>query len=87
MVSAARIVHRAGVHERVKGDHGSFVPLENDEVEAVGQRELGDALFEILEGLGAERKRAHEQEEEFCSGGFHAGSWLSQVSCFFYCTG
>ena len=47
--------------------------LEDDEVESVGERELRDALFEILEGLGGERERAEEQGENSQIGRFHAG--------------
>ena len=48
---AARIVHRARVHVRVKGHHRRLVPLENDEVQPVGEREFSDAFFEIFQGL------------------------------------
>ncbi len=48
---AAGIVHGAGVHEGMEGDHGRVMPLEHDKVQAVGERELGDALFEIGERL------------------------------------
>ena len=57
---AARIVHRAGVDIGVERDHRRLMPLENDEVQSVGERELGDALFKILQGLRREQQRAQE---------------------------
>ena len=84
---AAGIVHRAGVHVGVERDDRRFVPLENDEVQPVGKRELGDALFEILERLRDQREREHQQEEKLDCEGFHAGFWLSQVTYSLYCTG
>ncbi len=51
---AARIVHRAGVDIGVERDHRRFMPLENDEVESVAERKLGDPLLKILQGLRRE---------------------------------
>jgi len=46
-----RIVHRAGVHVGVEGNHGRLVTLQNDEMHSVRERELGDAFLEFLQIL------------------------------------
>jgi len=51
---AFRVVDGAGVHVGVERDDRGFVAFEDDEVEAVGEGELGDAFFEVLEVLGRE---------------------------------
>ena len=50
--AAGGIVHRADVHIGVEGHHRRLMPFNDQEGEAVGQRELGDFFFEVLEGLG-----------------------------------
>ncbi len=77
---AAGIVHRAGVHVGMEGHDRRFMALKNDEVQTVGQGKLGDALFEVLQGLRGQRERKYQQEEKLGCGRFHAGFWLSQVS-------
>ena len=60
---ALGIVDRAGVHVGMEGDNGRFVPLENNEMQTVPQRELSDVFFEFLEVLrrGEERHKKKEQ--------------------------
>ena len=67
-VSPPGIVHGAGVHIGMEGDDRRFMALENDEVQPVGQGELGDALFEVLQGLRNQREREYQQEEELGCG-------------------
>jgi len=61
---AFRIVHRPGIHVGMKRHYRRFMPLEHDKVQAVGKRELGDALFEFREILRRERSRQRKREEE-----------------------
>ena len=56
----ARIVHRAGVDVGVEGNDRRLVPLENDEVQAVGEGEFGDALLKVLQRLRNQRQRAQQ---------------------------
>jgi hypothetical protein len=46
---AAWIVHRTGVHVGMERNHGRLMPLKNDEVHSIREREFSDALFKILE--------------------------------------
>ena len=41
----------------MEGDHRSLVTFHDDEVEAIGQGELGDFLFKLTEILGRKEKR------------------------------
>ena len=52
--AAIGVVDRAGVHVGVEGDHRGFVAFDHqDEVQAVGEGELGDFFLELLEiGVG-----------------------------------
>ena len=61
---AGGIIHRAGIHECVERDHRGFVPLENDPVHAVRQREFGDTLFEFLKVLRVQQKGSRRQDEQ-----------------------
>jgi len=40
------------------------VPLKDDEVQPVGKRKFGDALFEIGEGLRAGGRNGHERDKQ-----------------------
>jgi hypothetical protein len=40
------------------------VALEDDEMESVGECELVDALFKVLEGLCGRQERAHDEEDK-----------------------
>jgi hypothetical protein len=55
---AAGIVYRSGVHVGVERYDRRFVPLEDDEVQAIGERKLRNTLLKILKGLGGEQHRA-----------------------------
>ncbi len=46
---AARIVHRPGVDIGVEGDHRRLMALENDEMQSVAERKLGDPLLKIFQ--------------------------------------
>ena len=59
---AARIVHRPRVHVGMERDHGRIVTLQNDEMQAVGKRELRDPLFELLQGLGGTERGAEQRQ-------------------------
>jgi hypothetical protein len=51
----------------VEGDDGGFVTFEDDEMEAVGESEFGDAFFEFFQVLGGEESGAEagcEGEED-----------------------
>ena len=40
-----------GVYIGMERDHRRIVPLQHNEMHAVGEREFGHALFEIFQGL------------------------------------
>src|SRR5258707_10913533 len=48
---AGRIVHRADVHVSMERNHRRFMTLDHDEMQAIGERELGDFFLKILERL------------------------------------
>ena len=62
-VSPLGIVHRSGIHVGVERYDRRFVALEDDEVQAVGERKFGDALFEILKGLRGERAAGNRERK------------------------
>ncbi len=57
------IVHRARVHVQMERSDRSRVALENDEVHAIGERELGDPLFELRKAL-RRQNGWHQQQRE-----------------------
>jgi len=50
--AAGGVVYGAGVDVGIEGEHGSVMALNEDEVEAIGERELGDLFLKILQALG-----------------------------------
>ena len=73
---AFRVVHRPGIHVGVEGNHRRLVPLENDEVQTVSERELGNSLFELFKIL---RRDAQRQQEKY--GEELGGTHFSIVMC------
>ena len=69
-----RIVHRAGVHIGMEGNHGRFMALAHDEVEAVGQGEFRDLLFKLFEALGARQKRKGKDPQD---ASYHAYTYMT----------
>ena len=69
-----RIVHRARIHIGVKGDHRCFVALANDKMQAVGKREFGDFLFELLQALCARHERKDKNPQDVFE---HAYTYLT----------
>ena len=61
--SAFGVVNGAGVDVGVEGDDGGFMAFEDDEVESVGEGELGDLFFESFEVLGVERGGGEARDE------------------------
>jgi hypothetical protein len=60
----------------VKGNDRCLVPLENDEVQTIGERELSDPFFEIFQRLRREQQRAQDEYGGTEGGGSHAASTI-----------
>lgn len=60
------VVHRAGIHESVKGNHGRLMPLHYEEVEAIGKCEFSYFSLEFFEILGGYAERRCEERRSKC---------------------
>jgi hypothetical protein len=59
------VVYRANVDVGVEGNDGRVMAFKNDEVEAVGEGEFGDAFFEGFEVLGLEVERYEAERQGY----------------------
>ncbi len=74
---AGGIVDGAGVHVGVEGDHGRFMPLDDDEVQAVGEREFCNFFLKFLQALGGGEQREEKEKIAVCLHGsiFKVSRW------------
>ena len=60
------IVDRPGVHIGVKRYHRRLMPLDDDEVQAIGEGELCDFLLELMQVLRRQEQRQQKDSQAMC---------------------